>query len=117
MHMPAAVAITGFLLLGSTLAASGQEADASARPAIASSGCGASVIEPGRFLDESIDVDGFTRRWAAYVPPVHHGRTPTPVWLYLHPSGGNRNSAAEALPVPAQELGFVAVTPQARGGG
>lgn len=91
--------------------------DASARPPIASSGCGRSIIEPGTYLDEAMDVQGFTRRWAAYVPLISDGQTPLPVWLYLHGAGGNRNVAAQALQPEADEFRFLAVTPQARGGG
>lgn len=91
--------------------------DAAARPPIASSGCSTATIEPGTYLDEAMDVQGFTRRWAAYVPLISDGRTPLPVWLYMHGSGGNRNVAVQALQPVADELGFLAVTPQARGGG
>jgi polyhydroxybutyrate depolymerase len=117
MHRHTALAMAGLLVLGAAPGVAGQEGDTSDRPPIPSAGCGASIVDSGTFLDQSMDVVGFTRRWGAYVPQVHGGETPVPVWLYLHPSGGNRNSAVQALQPVADELGFLALTPQARGGG
>jgi polyhydroxybutyrate depolymerase len=116
MRTPTAFVIAGLLLLGAAPGATGQEADVSERPPIPSAGCGSSIVESGTYLDESMEVAGFIRRWAAYVPQEYDGETPVPVWLYLHPGGGNRNSAAQYLQPAADELGFLPITPQARGG-
>ena len=105
--------ITVALLGGSATAVTGQEEDPTARPPIASVGCGSSEVGSGVHRDLTIEVDGDERQWAMSVPEAHDGVTPLPLWLQFHGVAKSMYDGIATVGDAADENGFVVVAPQA----
>ena len=96
------------LLASAAVGVAGQS-DPLSRPAIPSTGCGVSAVEPG-VHSGTMAVAGVDRTWELAVPPVHDGQTPLPLVIGLH--GGGEFYSSERLLALAEEEDFVAVAPR-----
>ena len=96
------------LLASAAVGVAGQS-DPLSRPAIPSTGCGVSAVEPG-VHSGTMAVAGVYRTWELAVPPVHDGQTPLPLVIGLH--GGGEFYSSERLLALAEEEDFVAVAPR-----
>ena len=108
MRSSCVMIISVALLAGSAGGVAGQS-DPILRPAIPSTGCGSSQVEPGQH-DGVMEVAGVERTWQLEVPSVHDGQAPLPLVISLH--GGDEFTSSSGLLALARDEGFVAIAPR-----